>query len=53
MKRPGIGINPVKEVAEAVDRYNRVFMVDSVSGLRRSPDIAGNKLYTVVFCGGR
>ena len=41
-------INPVKEVAEVVDRYNRVFMVDSVSGLGgEALDIAGNKLYMV------
>ncbi len=41
-------INPVKEIAEIVDRYNRVFMVDSVSGLGgEALDIAGNKLYLV------
>jgi 2-aminoethylphosphonate-pyruvate transaminase len=41
-------INPVKEIAEIVDRYNRVFMVDSVSGLGgEALDIAGNKLYMV------
>ncbi len=41
-------INPVKEIAEIVDRHNRVFMVDSVSGLGgEALDIAGNKLYLV------
>lgn len=41
-------INPVKEIAEIVDRYGRVIMVDSVSGLGgEALDIAGNKLYMV------
>jgi 2-aminoethylphosphonate-pyruvate transaminase len=41
-------INPVKEVAEIVDRYNRVFVLDSVSGLGgEALDIAGNKIYMV------
>ena len=41
-------INPVKEIAEIVDRHNRVFMVDSVSGLGgEALDIAGNKIYMV------
>ena len=38
-------INPVKEIAEIVDRHNRVFMLDSVSGLGgEALDIAGNKI---------
>jgi 2-aminoethylphosphonate-pyruvate transaminase len=41
-------INPVKEIAEIVDRHNRVFMLDSVSGLGgEALDIAGNKIYMV------
>lgn len=41
-------INPVKEIAEVVDSQNRVFLVDSVSGLAGEPlDIAGSKLYMV------
>jgi 2-aminoethylphosphonate-pyruvate transaminase len=41
-------INPVKEIAEIVDRYNRVFVLDSVSGLGgEALDIAGNKIYMV------
>ncbi|MDH4192706.1 MAG: alanine--glyoxylate aminotransferase family protein [Nitrospirota bacterium] len=41
-------INPVKEIAEIVDRHNRVFLLDSVSGLGgETLDIAGNKIYMV------
>ena len=41
-------INPVKEIAEIVDRHNRVFLVDSVSGLGGEPlDIAGPNIYMV------
>jgi len=41
-------INPTKEIAEIVDRKNRVFMVDSVSGLGgEALDIGGSKMYLV------
>jgi 2-aminoethylphosphonate-pyruvate transaminase len=41
-------INPVKDIAEVVDRHNRVFMLDSVSGLGgEALDIAGNTIYMV------
>ena len=41
-------INPIQEVAEVVDRQNRVFVVDSVSGLGgESFDIAGPHVYMV------
>ena len=41
-------INPVKEIAEVVDRHNRAFVVDSVSGLGgESLDIAGPNIYMV------
>ncbi len=41
-------INPIKEIAELVDGYNRVFLVDSVSGLGgESLEIAGSNLYMV------
>jgi len=41
-------INPVKEIAELVDRNNRVFMLDSVSGLGgEALDIGGSKMYLV------
>ena len=41
-------INPVKEIAEVVDSQNRVFMVDSVSGLGgEALDIAGPNIYMV------
>ncbi len=41
-------INPVQEVAKVVDRLNRVFVVDSVSGLGgESLDIAGSHIYMV------
>ncbi len=41
-------INPTKEIAEIVDRKNRVFMVDSVSGLGgEALDIGGSNMYLV------
>ena len=41
-------INPVKEIAEMVDSKNRVFMLDSVSGLGgEAVDISGAKMYLV------
>jgi 2-aminoethylphosphonate-pyruvate transaminase len=41
-------INPVKEIAELVDSKNRVFMLDSVSGLGgEAVDIGGGKIYLV------
>ena len=41
-------INPAKELAEIVDRHNRVFMLDSVSGLGgEAVDIGGSKMYMV------
>lgn len=41
-------MNPVHEIAEIVDRHNRVFMVDSVSGLGgEALDIGGRKMYLV------
>ncbi|MGH7256646.1 MAG: pyridoxal-phosphate-dependent aminotransferase family protein, partial [Nitrospirales bacterium] len=47
-------INPVKEIAEVVDSQNRVFMVDSVSGLAGDPiDIAGPHIYMVAGTAGK
>ena len=47
-------INPVKEVAEVVDSQNRVFIVDSVSGLGgEAIDIAGPHLYMVAGTAGK
>ncbi|MGH7232780.1 MAG: pyridoxal-phosphate-dependent aminotransferase family protein [Nitrospiraceae bacterium] len=47
-------INPIKEVAEVVDSQNRVFIVDSVSGLGGEPiDIAGSKIYMVAGTAGK
>jgi 2-aminoethylphosphonate-pyruvate transaminase len=47
-------INPVKEIAEVVDSQNRVFLVDSVSGLAGEPlDIAGPHLYMVAGTAGK
>jgi 2-aminoethylphosphonate-pyruvate transaminase len=41
-------INPVKEIAEMVDAKNRVFVLDSVSGLGgEAVDIGGSKIYLV------
>ncbi len=47
-------INPIKEIAEVVDSQNRVFLVDSVSGLAGEPlDIAGPHLYMVAGTAGK
>jgi 2-aminoethylphosphonate-pyruvate transaminase len=47
-------LNPVKEIAEVVDSQNRVFIVDSVSGLGgETLDIAGSKLYMVAGTAGK
>ena len=41
-------INPVEEIAKLVDGYNRVFLVDSVSGLGGELlDISGSHVYMV------
>ena len=41
-------INPVKDIADMVDSKNRVFMLDSVSGLGgEAVDIGGSKMYLV------
>ncbi len=41
-------INPVEEIASIVDRFNKVTLVDSVSGLGgEALDIVGSKLYMV------
>jgi 2-aminoethylphosphonate-pyruvate transaminase len=47
-------INPVKEIAEVVDSQNRVFVVDSVSGLGGEPiDIAGSHIYMAAGTAGK
>lgn len=47
-------INPVREIAEVVDSQNRVFVVDSVSGLAGDPlDIAGPHIYMVAGTAGK
>jgi 2-aminoethylphosphonate-pyruvate transaminase len=47
-------INPVKEIAEVVDSQNRVFIVDSVSGLGgEALDVAGPHLYMVAGTAGK
>ncbi len=47
-------INPVKEIAEVVDSQNRVFVLDSVSGLGGEPiDIAGSHIYMVAGTAGK
>jgi 2-aminoethylphosphonate-pyruvate transaminase len=47
-------INPVKEIADVVDSQNRVFVVDSVSGLGgESIDIAGSHIYMVAGSAGK
>ncbi|MFZ1675038.1 MAG: aminotransferase class V-fold PLP-dependent enzyme [Nitrospira sp.] len=47
-------INPVKESAEVVDSLNRVFVLDSVSGLAGEPiDIAGSHIYMVAGTAGK
>src|SRR5438093_7649287 len=47
-------INPVREIAEVVDSQNRVFVLDSVSGLAGEPlDIAGAHIYMVAGTAGK
>jgi 2-aminoethylphosphonate-pyruvate transaminase len=47
-------INPVKEIAEVVDSQNRVFILDSVSGLAgEALDIAGPHIYMVAGTAGK
>lgn len=47
-------INPVKEIAEVVDSQNRVFILDSVSGLGgEALDIAGPHIYMVAGTAGK
>jgi 2-aminoethylphosphonate-pyruvate transaminase len=47
-------LNPVKEIADVVDSQNRVFIVDSVSGLGgETLDIAGSKIYMVAGTAGK
>jgi len=47
-------INPVREIAEVVDSQNRVFVLDSVSGLAgEALDIAGAHIYMVAGTAGK
>ncbi len=47
-------INPVKEIADVVDSQNRVFVVDSVSGLAGERiDIPGSHIYMVCGTAGK
>jgi 2-aminoethylphosphonate-pyruvate transaminase len=47
-------LNPVKEIAEVVDGQNRVFILDSVSGLGgEALDIAGTNIYMVAGTAGK
>ena len=47
-------INPVKEIAEVADSLNRVFVLDSVSGLGGEPiDIAGSHIYMAAGTAGK
>lgn len=47
-------INPVKEIAEVTDSLNRVFILDSVSGLGgEALDITGPHLYMVAGTAGK
>jgi 2-aminoethylphosphonate-pyruvate transaminase len=47
-------INPVKEIAEVTDSLNRVFILDSVSGLGgEALDIAGPHIYMVAGTAGK
>lgn len=47
-------INPVREIAEVVDSQNRVFVLDSVSGLAGDPlDIGGAHIYMVAGTAGK
>lgn len=47
-------INPIKEIADVVDSQNRVFVVDSVSGLGGEKiDIPGSHIYMVAGTAGK
>jgi 2-aminoethylphosphonate-pyruvate transaminase len=47
-------INPAKEIAEVVDGQNRVFILDSVSGLAgEAVDLAGPHVYMVAGTAGK
>ena len=47
-------INPVKEIADVVDSQNRVFILDSVSGLGgEAIDVAGSHIYMVAGTAGK
>ncbi len=47
-------LNPVAEIAEAVDSQNRVFLLDSVSGLGgETIDVAGSFIYMVAGTSGK
>jgi 2-aminoethylphosphonate-pyruvate transaminase len=47
-------VNPVKAIAEVVDSQNRVFILDSVSGLGgEALDIAGANIYMVAGTAGK
>ncbi len=47
-------INPVKEIAEIVDKQNRVFILDSISGLGgESLEIAKSYMYLVAGTAGK
>jgi 2-aminoethylphosphonate-pyruvate transaminase len=47
-------INPVKDIADVVDSQNRVFVMDSVSGLGGEPvDIAGSHIYMAAGTAGK
>ncbi|MCE3224123.1 MAG: phnW [Nitrospira sp.] len=47
-------INPIKEIAEVVDSQNRVFVVDSVSGLAgETIEIADSHIYMVAGTAGK
>jgi 2-aminoethylphosphonate-pyruvate transaminase len=47
-------LNPVKEIADVVDSQNRVFVLDSVSGLGgEAIDIAGPHIYMVAGTAGK
>jgi len=47
-------INNVKELADVADSQNRVFLLDSVSGLAGEPlDIAGSHIYMVAGTAGK
>lgn len=47
-------LNPVREIAEVVDSQNRVFILDSVSGLGGEPvDLAGPHVYMAAGTAGK